>query len=170
MQFLFLTFYVIIIMVIKLKELFLNKTTYTQELYSQFIKFHNKIYHFSYNSFTIIILGFLLLCLVLQFINHYYVLVCLLTIITISFLLWRIFHPISLVQKEFTSDKIKNNKIFTFKFYDKYFEILDDLQYSKLKYYDIHKVYETNNFFYIYIDKTHSLILKKENFLTRYIL
>lgn len=66
--------------------------------------------------------------------------------------------------------KIKNNKIFTFKFYDKYFEILDDLQYSKLKYYDIHKVYETNNFFYIYIDKTPSLILKKENFLTRYIL
>lgn len=155
-------------MVIKLKELFLNKTTYPQELYSQFIKFHNKTYHFSYKSFTIIILGFLLLCLVLQFINHYYVLVCLLTIITISFLLWRIFHPISLVQKEFTSDKIKNNKIFTFKFYDKYFEILDDLQYSKLKYYNIYKVYETNNFFYIYIDKTHALILKKENFLIRY--
>ena len=82
------------------------------------------------------------------------------------FILWRIFHPVSEISKEYKSEKIKKEKEFTFKFYDKFFTVEDDKQYSKIKYYKLYKVFEIPDFFYLYIDKKHAFLIDKSKFKT----
>ena len=52
--------------------------------------------------------------------------------------------------------------------YNKYFKIIDNNQFEIFKYYKIYKVYETDNFFYLYTNRTHSFLINKNNFLVRY--
>ena len=97
--------------------------------------------------------------------NHYYGLAVIFCACLTSFILYRYFHPISVVAKELNGKTIKEEKAFTFKFYEKYFRIQDKLQIDTVKYYQIRKIFETKSFFYLYIDRTHAFIINKENFL-----
>ena len=151
-------------MVIILKILFKNKTKYSKEIYREFLGFHSKKYHFSYVLFTVTITFLILFCIVLQIAYNYYLLAILSCIIFTCFCLYRYFHPISVVNKELNGKTIKEEKVFTFKFYEKYFKIQDKLQIDTVKYYQIRKAFETENFFYLYIDRTHAFIISKENF------
>lgn len=152
-------------MVINLKVLFKNKTKYSKEIYKQFVDFHSKKYHFSYVLFTTTIIFLILFCIVLQISYRYYSLAILSSIVFTCFCLYRYFHPISVVAKELNGKTIKEEKAFTFKFYEKYFRIQDKLQIDTVKYYQIRKIFETKSFFYLYIDRTHAFIINKENFL-----
>ena len=49
-------------------------------------------------------------------------------------------------------------------FYEKYFKIKNKLGTSKLKYYKLYKVYETKEYFYLYIAKDYAFILDKNGF------
>lgn len=149
-----------------MKLLFKNKTKYTKQVYKEFVEFHNDKYHLSYFLFNICIVFLVLFCIILQLKYKYYNLAIIFCIVLTVFALWRFFHPISVVKKEIKSDKIQNEKEFTFKFYDKYFKIKDKLQMDTIKYYKLYKVYETNTFFYLYIDRTHAFLLNKDNFIT----
>ena len=149
---------------INLKTLFKNKTQYTKETYKQFVEFHSKKYHFQYTLFTTIIVSLILFCIVLQTSYKYYTLAIVTCIIFTIFCLYRYFHPISVINKELPSKTIKEEKYFTFKFYEKYFKIQDKLQTNIVKYYSIRKVFETKDFFYLYIDKTHAFLINKKNF------
>ena len=82
------------------------------------------------------------------------------------FFLWRFLHPVSEVSKEFNSEKIQNEKEFTFIFYEKNFKVRENnkLETYIIKYKELYKVFETDNFFYLYIDKTHSLLINKNCF------
>lgn len=80
--------------------------------------------------------------------------------------MYRYFHPISIVQKELKGETLKNEKTFTFKFYENCFKIQDNNQVDILKYYKLRKIFETENFFYLYLDKNHAFILNKNCFLT----
>ena len=152
-------------MVINLKILFKNKTKYSKEIYKQFVDFHSKKYHFSYVLFTATIIFLILFCIVLQISYRYYSLAILSCIIFTCFCLYRYFHPISVVNKELKGKTLQEEKSFTFKFYEKYFKIQYKLQIDTVKYYQIRKIFETKNFFYLYIDRTHAFIINKENFL-----
>lgn len=151
-------------MVINLKVLFKNKTKYTKETYKQFVEFHSNKYHFSYTLFTAVIIFLILFCLILQISYKYYSLALITCIAFTCFCLYRYFHPISVVTKELKGKTLQEEKSFTFKFYEKYFKIQDKLQTDTVKYYQIHKVFETKNFFYLYIDRTHAFIINRENF------
>ena len=82
----------------------------------------------------------------------------------ICFLLWRIFHPIKEVKDEFESKKIQKESTFIFRFYKKYFTISDSNNFEKIKYWKLYKIYETNDFFYLYINKDHAFLLEKNTF------
>ena len=151
-------------MVIIVKVLFKNKTKYSKETYKEFLGFHSKKYHFSYVLFTVTIIFLILFCIVLQIAYNYYLLAILSCIIFTCFCLYRYFHPISVVNKELNGKTIKEEKSFTFKFYEKHFKIQDNLQIDTVKYYQLRKAFETKNFFYLYIDRTHAFIINKENF------
>ncbi len=151
-----------------MKILFKNKTKYTKQAYKEFVEIHNKTHNFTYTLYTVIVIALLLICLVLQVNNHTYSLAITFCLIITCFILWRFFHPVSVVSKQFNSSTIQTEKEFTFNFYNKYFKIIDNNQFEIFKYYKIYKVYETDNFFYLYTDRTHSFLINKNNFLVRY--
>lgn len=147
-----------------MKVLFKNKTKYTKQLYSDFLKFHVKKFGFTTDLYTLTICLLILFCLIIQIKNHNYPLIFLFIVAFFAFIIYRIFHPISLVKKEVQSPKIAKETIFTFTFYDKYLKCSDLKTYYKISYFKLFKVYETNQFFYLYTDKTHSFLLDKSNF------
>lgn len=151
-----------------MKVLFKNKTRYTKQAYKEFVEIHNKTHNFTYTLYSVIVIALLLICLVFQVNNHTYGLAITFCLIITCFILWRFFHPVSVVSKQFNSSTIQTEKEFTFNFYNKYFKIIDNNQFEIFKYYKIYKVYETDNFFYLYTDRTHSFLINKNNFLVRY--
>ena len=62
------------------------------------------------------------------------------------------------------TEKFEKEKEFTFKFYEKYFTISDSNNFEKIKYWKLYKIYETNDFFYLYINKDHAFLLEKNTF------
>lgn len=107
----------------------------------------------------------LILFLIMLYVkNHYYGLAVIFCACLTSFILYRYFHPIEEVKNEYHSDKITKEQTFTFSFYDKYLKIYTKKEYSIVYYRELHKIFETNTFFYLYLDSTHSLLLDKSEF------
>ena len=85
-------------------------------------------------------------------------------IIFTFFILWRLFRPVYEVKKEYQSKKIADEQTFIFKFYENCFVITNKLQYSKVRYFKLYKIFETTDFFYLYIDKEHAFLIDKNGF------
>lgn len=147
-----------------MKLLFENTTKYTQEIYNTFLEFHSKKFGFSYVLYNVISIALILFCIVMLVAYHYLTIAIFLCCILTGFILWRYLHPIMEVSKEFNSEKIQKETSFTFKFYKTFFTCQDDKFISKIKYYKLRKVFETDNFFYLYIDRNHSFLIDKSKF------
>lgn len=147
-----------------MKILFKNKTKYTKEVYNQFLEIHRIKYNFSYRLYTVITIILIFFCLTLQVQYHNYTLAVLFCIIFTIFFLWRFLHPFFIVNNELQSDKIINEKVFSFIFYDNFFKIRYDKSFYKLKYYKLYRIFDTNDFFYLYIDRNHAFLLNKNDF------
>lgn len=152
-------------MVIYLKILFKNKTKYTEQIYTYFLEFHNDKFGFKDSFYTLFGSMLILFCIILYLYYNYYVHAFFFFIILLFFLYWKILRPIDEVKKDFNSEKITNEKVFKFVFYDNYLKIFDGcLPYSKLRYLKLYKVFENNKFIYLYLDNEHALILDKKGF------
>lgn len=148
-----------------MKILFKNKTKYSKEIYDEYLTFHRKKYSFTYKLFTLFVIATILFCIILQIRYHYYSLAIAFCIVLTVFFLWRFLHPVYEVSKEYQSDKIVNEKEFTFIFYDTYFKIMGKQEVSNCQYWKLHKVFDADKFFYLYLDKNHALLLEKTGFL-----
>ncbi|MGN1302285.1 MAG: YcxB family protein, partial [Clostridia bacterium] len=82
-----------------------------------------------------------------------------------AFCFYRFIYPNKQVEKELKTDKFKNEKEFTFTFYEKFFVISDKKKSEKIKYWKLYRVYETKEFFYLYIDNNHAFLLNKSTFI-----
>ena len=147
-----------------MKIFFKNKTKYSRDLYDEYLEFHRKKYTLKYTLYTALVIFAILFCITLQVVNHYYSLAIILCFALTLFFLWRNLHPVYEVTKDYNSKKIVNENEFTFIFYNKYFKIYGRKEISELNYFKIYRVFETDTFFYIYVDKTHSLLLNKDGF------
>ena len=147
-----------------MKLLFQNKTKYSDTVYNEFLHFHSNHFKYSYLLYTLIVCAVILFLVIAQIKIHQLSISILLCAALTGFILWRIFHPISEVSKEYKSEKIQQQIEYTFKFYENKFTIEDSNYFSNSKYSDIYKVFETDSFFYLYLDKTHSLLLEKNSF------
>ena len=121
-----------------MKVLFKNKTKYTKEMYKEFLEFHEEKYGTTYYLYTIIFI--------------------------LAFVFWRFYHPIKTVKKEIKSKKIEEEQEFTFKFYDKNFLLYGKKLNVKMYYWQLKRVFETEDKFYLYLDKTDAFILDKQGF------
>ena len=148
-----------------MKLLFKNKTQYDETTYNEYLKFHKNKFSIKYIFFTSIIAILLFFCFAMQLKYHYYNIAFLFLIIIITFILWRLFYPTYEVKQEFESKKVSQKYEFTFKFYNKYFTICRNMNYSKVKYSKLYKIYETDTFFYLYIDNRHAFLINKDNFI-----
>ena len=147
-----------------MKVLFKNKTKYSKEAYDEFLEFHQEKYGFSYYTYTFAIAVALLFCFVMQIQSKNYFISILTFVILVLFLLWRFYNPIQTVKQEKQSKKIENEQEFIFKFFEKKFLIYSQKLNRQVFYWQLHKVFETEEYFYLYIDKTHAFLLDKQSF------
>ena len=148
-----------------MKQLFKNKTKYSKSLYDDFLSFHLKTFKLKYFIFSLFISILLFICMTLQVKYHNYTLALIFFIILLCFFVFRYIKPQKEVRKTLESDAIINEKEFKFIFYQKQFYIIDDNKYNTIRYFDLYKIFETPNYFYLYLDKSHSFIINKKTFL-----
>ena len=148
----------------KKKLLFKNSTQYSKKIYNQFSQFHNEKFSFSYNIFTIFILILLIYCFIMTIKNKIISLAIIFTVALILFVGYRLFNPMFFYKKEVNKKAITKEKVFKFYFYNTYFKIRDNLSYNTIHYFRLYKIFETKDFFYLYLDKKYSFIIDKKGF------
>lgn len=145
--------------------LFKNKTKYTKQTYKKYLEFHQQKYGLKYKFHTITIILLLCFCIICNITSKNFLLVCLLLFALAIFCFYRFFYPIKKIQKELKTKKFKKEQEFTFSFYKNFFIISDGKNSERIKYWKLHKVFETNEFFYLYMNKDHSFLLNKSSFI-----
>lgn len=145
-------------------KLFVNKTTYTKDMYVEFLKFHNKKYNPIYIAYTLFWAFLFFLCIILSFDSGSRTQGVLVTIILICFLIYRIVRPQLIVDKEMNSDKLEGNITNTFTFYEKNFEVKNANGKFIYKYSNLRKIFETQDYFYLYVTKENAFLLSKSAF------
>ena len=106
-----------------LKILFKNKTTYSEDVYNEFLEFHRKKFGLKFGLFNICIIALILTCIVYLVSYRNYTSAIMFCIILTIFIFLRYFKPALEVANDYKSEKISDNSTFTFTFYDKYFTI-----------------------------------------------
>ena len=106
-----------------MEKLFENTTTYTKDVYSEFVKFHNEKYNLRYHLYTLFVLSLIVFCMVSQFLYGNITIGILFIFVMVIFLMWRVFHPILFTKKEASSNKVKNQLKNTYSFYNGYMKI-----------------------------------------------
>ena len=64
----------------------------------------------------------------------------------------------------FKTNKVLQNTIVTYEFFDTYFTVTDEYGNSRLDYKKLHKIIETKTNFYLMISKNQGFLLSKESF------
>ena len=144
----------------KQQILFKNVTAYNKKNYGQFLKFHNDKYEFSYNSYTIVMSILLAYCVIINIKSKNIVSTLLFLLLLIGFVFFRFYLPVRRLKK--TKENIKNTTTYThsFLFYDYYLKVHKQIIY----YFRLYKVFETKNYFYLYINQDYALMLDKNGF------
>lgn len=143
-----------------MQPIFKNVTKYNKKNYDQFVEFHNNKYGFSYNIYTIIMTILLVYCITFNVFQKDLPMAILFLGLLVLFLLFRIYLPVCKYQN--TQEKytnIKQNDI-TFSFYKYYFTVNTKTVY----YFKLYRVFETEDYFYLYIDDENAAAVNKNGF------
>jgi len=147
-----------------MEKLFENKTTYTKETYMDFLRFHTKTYNLPYMAYTIFWSTVFFLCIYLAFSAGDRLQGVLLTVVLICFIVYRLFRPKKIVDKELKSDKVSSNNTNTFTFYDKKFNVKNANGTFDFRYFMLHRIFETDKFFYLYVNNENAFLVSKKTF------
>lgn len=139
--------------------LFKNVTRYNTKNYNEFIEFHSKKYSFSNNFYTVIMTILLIYCVILNIKQKSIPLILLFVALLIGFLLWKIYFPLKRYQKTKKNLNTKDTG-FIFSFYEWYF-LLDK---KPIYYFKLYKVFETKDYFYLYINPDYAMLVSKKGF------
>lgn len=141
-----------------MKILFKNTTKYTKKNRDNFLKFHSNKYR--RKELTRIIL--FAICILYILVSNILYKNWLLVIVAVLF---GVIGYLILQNKLKNEEKNKNKiKEFTFYFYEKHIKIKYKRSFERLKYFQLHKIFETSEYFFLYLDERNSLILSKEGF------
>lgn len=144
----------------KPKAIFKNVTIYNNKNYAQFLKFHNDRYESSYNFYTIIMSILIGYCVIINIKSKNILSTLLFLLLLLGFVLLRFYLPIRRLKK--TKENIKNTSTSTHKFlfYDYYLKVDKQIVY----YFKLYKVFETQNYFYLYVNQDYALMVDKKGF------
>ena len=143
-----------------MKPLFKNVTIYNSKNYNQFIKFHGEKFNFSYNAYTLVMLILILYCIILNIIQKNIILMLLFLAIFALMIVFRIYLPGKRYQKTKKKFAEKKQTKITIDFFKFYFKI----QQKVYPYLKLYKVFETKDYFYLYIDEEHAILVNKNGF------
>lgn len=141
-----------------MKILFKNTTKYTKDNTNNFIKFHTNKYG-KKELIRIILLGCCILyILIFNIISRNWLVVLVLAFIA------GIIYLIEKIRNEKKAKGKNKVKEYTFYFYEKHIKVKCKRQFERLKYFQLHKIFETDEYFFLYLDEKSSLILSKGGF------
>lgn len=141
-----------------MKILFKNTTKYTKENCNNFLEFNTNKYG-KKELLKMILFGICILYILIFNIVYKNWLLVLGTILLSGM--------IYLIEKKKSVKQQRNKnkeKEFTFYFYEKHIKIKYRREFERLKYFQFHKIFETDEFFFLYLDDKKSLILSKNGF------
>lgn len=141
-----------------MKVLFKNTTRYTKENCNNFIKFHTNKY--GKKELIRMLLATLMILYILIFNIVYKNWLLVLGLIALG----GIVYLITNYRNEKKAKKKSKVKEFSFYFYEKYIKIKYRKEFERLTYFNLHKIFETEQYFYLYVDEKSSLILNKDGF------
>lgn len=144
---------------------FKNITKCTQNLYNDFLKFHDKKYK-TRTILTDLIISIAILYMLgfnIKY-NNYFIVVFIILFTILGFYI-KNKHQKNIVKKEMKSKKIKQQEEIKFYFYNKYyFVVKKNKNRQVVRYFKIYRINEDDKNFYLYLDKTHAFIVSKEGF------
>lgn len=143
-----------------MKLLFRNTTKYDKENRKNFTDFHQKKYGRKELIHTILFCLCIIYILIFNLINsswHFWIIVVIVLPIIYFFYKYA-------TKKKKQKTKKQKNREYTFFFYEGHIKIKSKRQFERMTYFEIKKVFETNENFFLYTDDTHSLILDKDGF------
>ena len=143
-----------------MKILFKNTTKYDKENRENFTNFHQNKYGTKELIKGILIVTAIAYILIFNLMNLNWK--SLLIFIPICILIY--FINRYAVNKKKEKNKKQRNKEFTFYFYERHIKIKCKRQFERMAYFEIKKIFETDENFFLYLDDKHSLILDKEGF------
>lgn len=142
--------------------LFENKTAYTQDLYDKYIKFHSRKY--GVQELIAYVLGtILMIILAIRTVKDFgwKAILILGAVLLIIFLCRkRIFKS----REQYKNIAMRRVEKAVYKFYDRYFESTYQGEITKISYFEIKKVFELSDRYYLYLDKSHACVLLKDSF------
>ena len=102
----------------------------------------------------------LIYCIILNIKQKNIPLILLFVALLIGFLLWKIYFPLKRYQKTQKNLAKTKDTGFTFSFYDLYF-LVDK---KPIYYFKLYKVFETKDYFYLYINQDYAVMVSKNGF------
>jgi len=143
-----------------MKVLFKNTTKYDKENRENFSNFHQKKYGKKELINAILISIPILYIVLYNIINLNWIGFIILVVLgVLVYLIKKL-----TVKKSKAKNKKQKNKEFTFYFYERHIKIRAKRQFERMTYFEIKKIFETDENFFLYIDDKHSMILDKEGF------
>lgn len=142
--------------------LFKNETMYTKDLYDKYIKFHSRRYGVQELIFYAL-LAFLLVVLTIRAFKDFGLITIGIWILVIAIIYvyrTRIFKS----REQYKGIARKQSEKAVYNFYDKYFESSYQGETTKISYFEIKKVFELSDRYYLYLDKNHACVLLKDSF------
>lgn len=143
-----------------MKILFKNTTKYDKENRDNFINFHKEKYGAKELIKRLLLLICILYILLFNLININWH--SLLIIVPIGIAIYFINKYKNKLQRN--KNKKQKDKEFSFFFYEGHIKVKCKRQFERMSYFEIKKIFETDDNFFLYTDDTHSLILDKEGF------
>lgn len=145
---------------------FKNVTKCTANLYNKFLEFHSKKYKtrdmLAFCGIIIAIIYMITFNIIYK--NYVYALIILTSAIFLFFLNEK--RQMQVVEKQKKSTKIQNQSEVEYYFYNKYYFVIKmNKQREIIRYYKLYRINTDEQNFYLYLDKTHALILSKEGFI-----
>lgn len=143
-----------------MKVLFKNTTKYDKENRNNFINFHQNKYGKKELMKTLLIIATFLYMIIFNiiYLNWRFILL----LIPISIIVYLLYKHIDKKKKE--KNKKQKNREFTFYFYKRHLKIKSGRQFERMTYFEIKKIFETDENFFLYTGEKHSLILDKDGF------
>lgn len=146
------------------KMLFKNHTKYSKTIYNKFVQFHNGKFGLIYDIYTIIVIFLLLYCFVIAIKGKSILLSIIFFIAMCIFTIYRIFQPLYSFKKQTKSKTICRENEIVLYFYEKVFKVRENAKIVRIRYWQLHKVYETDKFFYLYLTKKSAILVDKCGF------
>lgn len=143
-----------------MNPLFKNTTIYNSDNYNQFLEFHGKKFSFSYNSYNIIMIILLIYCVIINIIDKNIMFVFLFLALLGLLVFFRIYWPLRTYEKNKDKFSEETETGFTFSFYKYYFS----LENKNFYYARLYKVFETEDYFYLYINDENAILVSKTGF------